>query len=53
MTFKQIIQSEIYISYLLSAYHMYSIMFGAVLRFKAPQEIHNQGEVVKYSNIHA
>lgn len=53
MTFKQIIQSEIYIPYLLSAFYMYSIMFGAVLRFKAPQEIYNQGVLVKYSNIHA
>lgn len=52
MIFRQIIQSEIYIPYLLSAYHMHSIMFGTVLGFKAPQGIYNQGEVIKYSNIH-
>lgn len=31
---------------------MHSIMFGTVLGFKAAQEIYNQGEVIKYSNIH-
>lgn len=52
MTFRQIIQAEICIWYLLSAYPMHSIMFGTVLRFKSLQGIYSQSEVIKYSNIH-
>lgn len=42
MTFRQIIQSEIYLnSVLLSAYPIHSLVFHTVLGFKAPQGIYN------------